>query len=147
MPKGYDIFCSLIVLYKDNEILLQHRTEDAKRLPGYWAFFGGGIKNNETPLQAVVREAKEELSYDLVSPKLFIETDFKINSEQGHLFLFIEEHNPAICLVQNEGQAMRWLDETHMDNLKMIDHDRIIAKALFGYVKALNQLGGNVYSA
>lgn len=144
MFKDYDINCSLIALYTDNEILLQHRTECAKRLPGYWAFFGGGIKDNETALQAAIRETKEELSYDLISPRLFIETDFKIDSEKGHLFLFIEKYNSAIRIVQNEGQAMRWLDETHIDSLKMIEHDRIIAKALLGYIEGLSRLNKNI---
>ena len=30
-----------------------------------WGFFGGAIKTGETPLQAVVREAREELSISL----------------------------------------------------------------------------------
>ncbi|MDP2708681.1 MAG: NUDIX domain-containing protein [bacterium] len=55
---------ALIILFdQDKKILLQHRAEDAKRLPGYWGFFGGGIDQGETPEQAVRRETMEVLKY------------------------------------------------------------------------------------
>lgn len=42
-------------------LYLQRKTEDAERLPGFLCFFGGGIEENETPEQALVREIREEL--------------------------------------------------------------------------------------
>ena len=57
---------ALILLYDEQKrILLQHRSEDAPALPGYWAFFGGAIEKVESPEQSVRREAKEELGYEL----------------------------------------------------------------------------------
>ena len=57
---------SAIILFKKNKkILLQHRSDDAPNAPGKWGFFGGGIKNNETPKEAVVRECYEELNYNV----------------------------------------------------------------------------------
>ena len=44
------------------ELFLQDR-EGHKPPP--WGFFGGGIDEGETPIQAVIREAKEELDLDL----------------------------------------------------------------------------------
>ncbi|HIH17265.1 MAG: 7,8-dihydro-8-oxoguanine triphosphatase [archaeon GW2011_AR6] len=57
---------AVIILYDNKKrILLQHRGKNSPRLPGYWAFFGGGIEKGETPEQAVRRECKEELNYIL----------------------------------------------------------------------------------
>lgn len=79
---------ALIILYDpERKFLLQHRTKDAAVLPDYWAFFGGGIKEGETPEDAVHREAFEELNYKLISPLFFIEQDFKICSTEGHMYI------------------------------------------------------------
>lgn len=56
---------SLIVPYtEDGRILLQDR-RDISKIGEDWGFFGGGIEENETPEQALVREAKEELEINL----------------------------------------------------------------------------------
>ena len=60
---------SVLGLYNDKkEILLQHRSKDAKRLPDHWAFFGGGLEQGETPEQAMARESIEELEYRVMKP-------------------------------------------------------------------------------
>jgi len=35
-----------------------------------WGYFGGGIEEGETPLEAVIRETKEELSIDITEDDL-----------------------------------------------------------------------------
>lgn len=45
------------------EVFLQRRTDDAPTNPGALGFFGGGIEVNEEPMQALLREAEEELSW------------------------------------------------------------------------------------
>jgi len=82
---------ALIILYDhEKNFLLQHRTRDAAVLPDYWAFFGGGIKEGETPEDGVRREAYEELNYKLKAPRFFIEQDFRIDAVEGHMYVFIE---------------------------------------------------------
>ena len=64
---------SVFILYNSTgHILLQHRTDDAFRLPGYWAFFGGGIEQGENPTEALKREIQEELSYLVQNPKILL---------------------------------------------------------------------------
>lgn len=116
---------SLILLFdKDKRILLQHRSNDAKRLPDFWGFFGGGIEKDETPEQTLVRESKEELDYTPQNPRLIMTQEFEYKEVKNKKYIYMEEYDPSIKLNQGEGQAMDWftLDETK--NLKMIDHDR-----------------------
>lgn len=54
-----------LVLSKDNKIVLQQRDDDCQTFPSRLATFGGGIELNETPMQALIRELKEELGADV----------------------------------------------------------------------------------
>jgi len=56
---------SQIIFYTpDQKILLQNRHGYSK-WGEEWAFFGGRIESGESPEQALIRETKEELSYDI----------------------------------------------------------------------------------
>jgi 8-oxo-dGTP diphosphatase len=57
-----------LVLSQDNKIVLQLRDPDAPTFPGHLATFGGSIDEGESPIEALVRELKEELGAE-VSPR------------------------------------------------------------------------------
>jgi 8-oxo-dGTP pyrophosphatase MutT (NUDIX family) len=118
----------LIIPYdSEKKFLLQHRTEDARILPGYWAYFGGSIHENETPQQAAEREALEEINYELKSPQLVLEQDFKEGIYDGHMRVYIENFcGDKSGLKLNEGQGWGWFSESQAESLKMIDRDRQI---------------------
>jgi len=120
---------AIIVLYdRDKKILLQHRAEDAKRLPGYWGFFGGGIEAGETPEQAVRRETLEELNYNLENPRLIMEQTFSWNNENNKKHVFVEEYNPSKKITLGEGQNLGWFHLSEIDKLKIVDHDIEVLK-------------------
>lgn len=58
---------SLLIPYQTRRgkvfVFLQKRAKDAKRLPDYFGFFGGGIENNESSEEALKREILEELDF------------------------------------------------------------------------------------
>jgi len=60
MAKKLDALITLIAMFNENdEILLLKRKSDV-HCPDVWSFPGGKIKASETPLDAAVRELKEE---------------------------------------------------------------------------------------
>lgn len=128
---------ALIVLYDiQGRFLLQHRSEDAEVLPGYWAFFGGGVKRHEPLEDALHREALEELSYSLKSPLLFKEQNFKVRNATGRMYVFIDYFNGnSLKLRLREGQGWGWFNIEEIDSLKMIAHDRRILKSISRYVR------------
>ena len=120
---------AIIILYdQDKKILLQHRAEDAERLPGYWAFFGGGIEAGETPEQAVKRETLEEINYTLKNPRLIMKQDFLSKDETNEKHVFVEEFDPSKKITLSEGQNLGWFHLYEIDGLKIIDHDIEVLK-------------------
>jgi 8-oxo-dGTP diphosphatase len=125
---------SVFILYTSTgQILLQHRTPDAFRLPNYWAFFGGGIEQGESPTEALEREILEELSYQVQTPHFLIAQKVRDEEDENTKYVFVEQYEDQ-PLQLNEGQAMGWfsLDETH--GLKMIQHDRAIVERMREYL-------------
>jgi mutator protein MutT len=124
---------SVIILYdKNKKVLLQHRAENAKRLPGYWAFFGGGIEAGETPEQAVKREALEELGYDLKNPRQLMKKIFYWENEANEMNVFVEEYDSNQKIILGEGQNFGWFYISDLEQLKIVDRDLEVLKYIEG---------------
>jgi len=138
MVPSNKLSAALIILYdSEKRILLQHRSTDADRLPGYWAFFGGGIEEGETPEDAVRRETLEELKYELIAPQLVVEQDFKLPNAEGHMHVYIEAFNGDKNKLQiSEGQGWGWFKADELTKLKMIDHDRYVVRLVLDYLQS-----------
>lgn len=120
---------AIIILYdQDKKILLQHRTEDTKKMPGYWAFFGGKIEASETPEQVVKREALEELNYELSNPRLIMKQNFLLKYKNNEKHVFVEEYNPNKKITLCEGQNLGWFHISEVDGIKIINHDIEVLK-------------------
>lgn len=122
---------ALILLYnKEKRVLFQHRSDDAERLPDYWAFFGGGIDEGETPEQAVKRETMEELNYKLEKPKLIMVQNFKGVHYNGMKYVFTEEYNPSKKIELREGKGMSWLTFDEFLKRKIVNHDKEVIEKI-----------------
>lgn len=53
-------YSGAVLKNKEGKILFQLRDKNGRN-PNKWGIFGGGIKKNESPEQAIIRELKEEL--------------------------------------------------------------------------------------
>jgi mutator protein MutT len=133
---------SVLILYNSTgHILLQHRAHDAYRLPNFWAFFGGGIEHGESPTEALERELREELSYQVQHPYFLLAQKIRDEEDENTKYVFVEQYEDQ-PLQLGEGQAMGWFtpDETHQ--LEMIDHDRAVVTQVRGYLNQISEHGG-----
>ena len=130
---------SLFILYTAiGKILLQHRSKDAARLPNYWAFFGGGIEQGESPRRALEREILEELSYRVHTPYFLIAQTIREEEEENTKYVFVEQYqNQPLQL--GEGQAMGWFSPDETTGLNMIEHDRVVIEHIRDYLKQLSE--------
>ena len=56
---------ALALIWREGEILIARRRANADHLPDVWEFPGGKIEPNETPAQAAIREAREEVGLEI----------------------------------------------------------------------------------
>src|SRR5208283_2303074 len=79
---------ALAIIYEDREkILLQLR--DFKEWishPGEWALFGGSIKHEESPDEAIIRELQEELDFSAHAPVYF--KDYYYEKESALIYVY-----------------------------------------------------------
>ena len=125
-------------LYNDKkEILLQHRSKDAKRLPDHWAFFGGGIEQGETPEQALARESIEELEYRVMKPQRLYIQKFTFEGSVNTKYVFVERYDPSQTLIQHEGLEMGWWKFSDLDKLLIIDHNRLALSKIQDFLEPI----------
>lgn len=121
---------------KERKVLLQHRDEKASRYPNHWGFFGGELKENETPEETVKREASEELGIDLKSLEFF--KKYKLKDKYGFVrdeFLFVVPSTFSLKELkerQKEGDDLGFFSFEELKELKLIDFEKIMLEDLFG---------------
>ncbi|MFV8269293.1 (deoxy)nucleoside triphosphate pyrophosphohydrolase [Flavobacterium sp. GT2N3] len=84
-----NVTCAIIVI--ENKILVTQRS-DKMKLPLKWEFPGGKLEENETEIDCIKREIKEEINIDIevlkkLSSNIYDYEKFKIN-----LIPFIAKH-------------------------------------------------------
>jgi 8-oxo-dGTP diphosphatase len=121
----------------DNQILLLHR-QNNKSQGNKWGIPGGKVEKNETPLQAVIRETKEETGFDISNQAIeTLKTVYVEYNEKNHFvyhaFRTQLQGNPGSVKINfDEHKGFSWV--TPVDSLKMNllqDEDACIMKDYF----------------
>ncbi len=107
----YDVAVSVIE-YK-NKILITKRL-NKNFLPGLWEFPGGKIEKNETAIQTIVREVKEETNLTVSNPIFLGNIKHKYSHFGVNISLFISF--PRSIKSLNLSQEYRWIRMKDMLN-------------------------------
>jgi 8-oxo-dGTP pyrophosphatase MutT (NUDIX family) len=99
-----------IIILSPDKILLFHRDNiPTIRSPDCWQLVGGGIEEGETPEQGLIREVKEEVSYDLKDFKFLFK---KVGSLGEFVFVYVtfveKDEENKFTLGSGEGQGIGW---------------------------------------
>jgi len=114
----------------DNKILLVHRIRELDgNIREYYVIPGGGVENNESLSDALIREMKEEIGVDIVKysnePKYVYKTD-----KESHYYYLIEKFNGKI----GTGVGPEFNDESYKDHgqylIEMVDLADIISNKI-----------------
>ena len=129
---------SILIPYilKENAIsvYLQKRSKDAKRLPDYFGFFGGGAEGNENPEEALRREMKEEISFIPEGYTHFKKYNFEQSIKEIFLLKTSISFEQKITIL--EGEYGRWFTEQEtLSESKLIGEDKLILGEVYEFLR------------
>lgn len=101
-------YSGIIIENPQGKLLFQLR-DNKKGLPhaNKWSLFGGGIEPEESPVQAIVREVREELGLDIIPQNLRLLLRKKTKRERRYVFYYKLKENPARFKLR-EGQRFEF---------------------------------------
>lgn len=111
---------AVIFLNKKNNLLLYLRDNKPEiPYPNTWALLGGHLENKETPLEALKREIKEEINFDIKNSK-FVGT---FDDLVGNLvYVYKSNMNRKLSeLTLSEGQRLGYFSLNEALKLNMSD--------------------------
>jgi 8-oxo-dGTP pyrophosphatase MutT (NUDIX family) len=132
-----------IIFYDENKRILLQDRRGISKVGEEWGFFGGEIEDHETPEEAVVRETKEELNFDLKEYKYVGDYNYEIEDSLKKRFVNFD-FDAVLCKVfiaplknnlykfkQKEGINMKLFTLEEAEKLKMVsDGDIEIVRRL-----------------
>ena len=114
-----------IMRSKDSFFLQLRDNNNSIPYPNQWAFFGGRLHINENPKTGLIREIKEELSFQLEKPQEFYrwyncETDTKI------IYFMVEMSKKESFSKPNEGQKGNWFSKADLNLISIAPDIRAV---------------------
>lgn len=113
------VVCAII--HQENKILAVQRSEKMT-LPFKWEFPGGKIEENESEVDCIKREIKEELNIDIKIKKRLTPSSHSYEDFSIELIPYISVYQSGV-LTLNEHKQRLWLDKEALINLDWAEAD------------------------
>ena len=102
-------------------VLLHHRDRRSGN-PGKWAFFGGGSRPGETPVQCCIREVAEETGIGVSEEEAVPIRDYFNRHTGYHRHVFcVRRYVPESEIRLTEGQGFAWMPEDDLSDYDLVD--------------------------
>ncbi len=108
--------------------------------PRHWDLFGGHVEEGETPEEALVREVKEEIGYDLKEYKFFRKYECPEGDAYPNIkYIFSGRINlPVAEITLLEGEKARYFTEEEVPDIKFAN---ILKMIVLDYIKRRGEPG------
>ncbi|MDX9893741.1 MAG: NUDIX hydrolase [Patescibacteria group bacterium] len=120
----------------DNKFLvfLQKRSKDAKRLPDFFGFFGGGAENGETPEETLKREMIEEINFLPDGYTYFNKYNFP-RSIKSIYYIEVDDGFEKQIEIKEGEYGKYFTEEEALSEPKLIEEDKIVLRDLFSALR------------
>ena len=115
----------------EDRVLLQLR-DDIPDIPwpGMWGTFGGQIEVGETPLEAIKREIREELSYEIPEPEYF--GTFPFDGYNIYMYRLVVPDLTLDDVIVREGQRAAFMSLADVLEVECAANCKEIVAAYYG---------------
>ncbi|MGC9309496.1 MAG: NUDIX hydrolase [Candidatus Nanoarchaeia archaeon] len=125
---------SVIIFYDDNGKLLVQK-KGSRKQGNSFRFFGGHIEKGETPEQALIREIKEELNFDINDFEFFNKYQFDIEELNNHIEMHCFLANiPEIELTPSDEGDIACLNFNKVSDYDFSKHDKKVLKEIIDFL-------------
>ena len=119
-----------IYLEKDNKYLMLYRNKKKNDInAGKWIGVGGHVEEGETPLQAVIREVKEETGLDLKSAEYRAIINFVNDDYVEIIYQYTSSDFTGEVIDCDEGE-LKWINKDEVLSLPTWEGDKYFLKPL-----------------
>ena len=121
---------AVVIFDPEGRVLFLLRPDFVSWMPGKWALPGGHIEEGETPIDAAVREVKEETALDISEP-----VEFHM-SANGEVAYFTTRGYTGEVVIDFEHDDFAWVypeDLTNYDRVPKLDDVVERAKQALSY--------------
>ena len=114
----YHLGTDVWIINSENKILIQKRSKHKRVEPNVWAMTGGSVILGEKSLEAIVREAKEELDIDINSDDLKLITKFKTSNVWIDTYILKGDYDISkMNFKEEEVSDAKWVTWKEIDDL------------------------------
>jgi mutator protein MutT len=117
------VYSNLIILNEDNEILFLQRSSNDDFKPKEWCLPGGSVEKLETPIQAAVRECKEETFLDFEEEEVCFVIQKEYPTEEKILFYFlvqVENLDYSKIILNEESNNWKFLNIEQLNEEELL---------------------------
>jgi mutator protein MutT len=114
------------LILRNKQILLLYRKDEE-----YWEVPGGKVEEDESPTQAAVREAKEEIGVEIELKKPFYSGEFQKNEEIFLWHAYVSEiKNGEPDIQEDKFRELKWIEPGELDELDLAPNLEMVLPAL-----------------
>lgn len=122
---------SIILLIKEDEVLLQKATETKKIFPGYYNGIGGHIERCEDVLAGAIRELKEEAGLTCDDLRMAGSIMIDVENDTGILLFVFTGSKLYGRLMHSEEGTLHWVKIDQLNQIKVVeDIPELVARVL-----------------